>query len=299
MWFKVDDQSYGHPKFLRCSTQAIGVWMLAGAWSSSQLTDGFIPEGALGVIRATGDDMDELTSVGLLARVKGGWKMHDFSDYNPTSTKVKEEREKSAERKRLWREKKAAERAENTKNVTPSVTDVSQRDNTVSHAVRHGPVPPTPTRPDPTRPRPPSPIGDEEGVGGDPHTELALVTDHTAVAKAPANTKTKRGTRLPDGWFPDRTDAALKLENTHDRQWLARELDRFRDYWQAKTGKDATKLDWTKTWCNWLRNAEDHQTRNRPTGPDWNRWAAEARAEDEAERRQTWTANTPSQSSAR
>jgi hypothetical protein len=137
------------------------------------------------------------------------------------------------------------------------------------------------------------------GAGGGLSAELATVSDSTAVAKAPANAKTKRGTRLPDGWFPDRTDAALKLENTHDRQWLARELDRFRDYWQAKTGRDATKLDWTKTWCNWLRNAEDHQTRNHTTGPDWNRWAAEARAEDEAERRQTWTENTPSQSSAR
>jgi hypothetical protein len=137
------------------------------------------------------------------------------------------------------------------------------------------------------------------GAGGGLSAELATVSDSTAVAKAPANAKTKRGTRLPDGWFPDRTDAALKLENTHDRQWLARELDRFPDYWQAKTGRDATKLDWTKTWCNWLRNAEDHQTRNHTTGPDWNRWAAEARAEDEAERRQTWTENTPSQSSAR
>ena len=27
----------------------------------------------------------------------------------------------------------------------------------------------------------------------------------------------------------------------------------FADYWQAKAGKDATKLDWEKTWHTWVR----------------------------------------------
>jgi hypothetical protein len=31
--------------------------------------------------------------------------------------------------------------------------------------------------------------------------------------------------------------------------WVA-----FRDYWQAKTGKSATKSDWFATWRNWCRN---------------------------------------------
>lgn len=33
------------------------------------------------------------------------------------------------------------------------------------------------------------------------------------------------------------------------------EADKFRDYWVAKTGKDATKHDWLATWRNWCRNA--------------------------------------------
>lgn len=31
------------------------------------------------------------------------------------------------------------------------------------------------------------------------------------------------------------------------------EKAKFRDYWNAKTGKDATKHDWQATWRNWVR----------------------------------------------
>jgi hypothetical protein len=33
----------------------------------------------------------------------------------------------------------------------------------------------------------------------------------------------------------------------------------FRDYWKAKTGQNATKLDWQATWQTWVRN-----TRRKP-----------------------------------
>ena len=63
------------------------------------------------------------------------------------------------------------------------------------------------------------------------------------------------------GWQPDRTDANLRSEAGHPADWLSRELERFRDYWKAKTGKDATKIDWNATWRNWIRNA-------RPSAPN-------------------------------
>lgn len=51
-----------------------------------------------------------------------------------------------------------------------------------------------------------------------------------------------RGSRLPQDWLP---------EGSYDQE----ELERFRDYWTAKAGKDGVKLDWQATWRNWLRNS--------------------------------------------
>ena len=53
-----------------------------------------------------------------------------------------------------------------------------------------------------------------------------------------------RGTRLSPDWLP---------EGNFEQE----ELERFRDYWTAKAGKDAVKVDWQATWRNWLRNKRD------------------------------------------
>jgi hypothetical protein len=42
---------------------------------------------------------------------------------------------------------------------------------------------------------------------------------------------------------------------------LATETEKFINYWVAKSGKDATKLDWAATWRNWILNAKTSQIR--------------------------------------
>lgn len=99
-------------------------------------------------------------------------------------------------------------------------------------------------------------------------------------------TKTKRGTRLPADWKPSRTEANSAVEEGHPMDWLAQQLDSFCDYWHAKTGQQATKLDWDATWRNWLRRANDQPGRRRPqpsNQPDWQALAARAQARDLAE----------------
>lgn len=75
----------------------------------------------------------------------------------------------------------------------------------------------------------------------------------------------------------------------------------FRDYWIAKSGKDATKTDWLATWRNWLRNSckygssggaavrteaarrDDRPPEKRAGTPEW--FAAEqAKLEEKAKR---------------
>lgn len=64
-----------------------------------------------------------------------------------------------------------------------------------------------------------------------------------------------RGCRLPPGWSPSQndTDWAKREFPLID---LNLETEKFRNHWLAKTGKDATKLDWSRTWRNWVMNAK-------------------------------------------
>lgn len=79
---------------------------------------------------------------------------------------------------------------------------------------------------------------------------------HNAIVDTPPIEvkKTKRGTRIPDPFILTaamREYAATKRPNVD----LIEETEKFVNYWRAKTGRDATKLDWTATWRNWILNA--------------------------------------------
>lgn len=77
----------------------------------------------------------------------------------------------------------------------------------------------------------------------------------------------KRGCRIPEGWQPS---DELKQWAITERPGLdlKRVVDSFTDYWKAKTGQQATKLDWDATFRNWVRNEKPngtHQTGSRPS----------------------------------
>lgn len=74
------------------------------------------------------------------------------------------------------------------------------------------------------------------------------------IEDAAQSTATKRGTRLPQGWKPSLELRKQMAEECPGVNLLA-EHRKFVDHWNAKTGRDATKLDWPATWRNWIRNA--------------------------------------------
>jgi hypothetical protein len=45
------------------------------------------------------------------------------------------------------------------------------------------------------------------------------------------------------------------------------EAVKFCDYWQAASGRNATKHDWQATWRNWIRNAHPSSPYRRPGEP--------------------------------
>ncbi len=110
-WFKLDDSTYDHPKIVQVSDGAFRLWITAGLYCARHLTDGIISPGTLKVLQAKGRHCDELWSAGLWERIpEGGYRFHDWHDYQPTREDVQRPREIDRQRKKSWREAKAAKR---------------------------------------------------------------------------------------------------------------------------------------------------------------------------------------------
>ena len=98
-------------------------------------------------------------------------------------------------------------------------------------------------------------------LGGRPRKTDEVISGLTELTDAKANHKpltinhkplgeTKRASRIPTDFEPTPEPEA---ESGIDRQ---KELANFRDYWTAKSGANATKLDWQATWRQWARKAD-------------------------------------------
>lgn len=87
-WFKVDDKLHEHRKARKAGKSAIGVWALAGSWSSANGTDGFIPEDVL-KRWGTPADARRLVEAGLwIAETfhdEDGWRFHDWKHFQPSA----------------------------------------------------------------------------------------------------------------------------------------------------------------------------------------------------------------------
>lgn len=177
-------------------------------------------------------------------------------------------RANNAERQRRFKERKKAEQMTNgnADNALPGVTNATNEAGSSSPLDGPLSLPQTPTQ-SPLNPPASSEIGaageQEPGVdGGEPiggDEPTATVIDlNQHLAETP-----KRGTRLPEDWQPtQKLIETARQEGLTDAQ-IERELARFRDYWLAATGRNATKRDWDATFRNWVREAADRQRRSR------------------------------------
>jgi hypothetical protein len=78
-----------------------------------------------------------------------------------------------------------------------------------------------------------------------------------AVAKAEASLRSKlqrrtRGERIASDWRPSEADMGFALGRGMTRSQLDLEAEKFRNYWSAKAGAGARKVDWEATWRNWV-----------------------------------------------
>lgn len=253
-WFKVDDAFHSSKPVMRIPRRhraaAVGLWTLAGTWSSQEETDGFIPEYLLEELCGTPALAGILVRVGLWEHVTGelletysernanvngtyrdpdepGWQFRKWSDYNPLKSELDEKREAERIRKANYRKSQAR-----PKNVPTGHPEGHQAESN----------PPDPTRPDPL------PKGKER--------------EGSASAAPPK----KKGHRIPEGWMPDGDlITTMASECPHVDQQM--EHRKFVDYWAAQPGAKGVKLDWNATYRNWIRRASENapRTGNRST----------------------------------
>ncbi|UTO28166.1 YdaU family protein [Bartonella harrusi] len=83
-----------------------------------------------------------------------------------------------------------------------------------------------------------------------PHT-VSKTQNRTTTAKGEKNKgSTTKGHRLPTDWQADIGAAISEGLSEEQARWQEK---KFRDYWHAKSGKEALKVDWQATWRNWFR----------------------------------------------
>ena len=79
-WAKVGDEWWCHPKVLGLPLAPRGLWVSALSWSCAQRKD-VVPTGFLALVGGTVADADALVEHGLWVVVDGGWRIHDWSEY--------------------------------------------------------------------------------------------------------------------------------------------------------------------------------------------------------------------------
>lgn len=85
------------------------------------------------------------------------------------------------------------------------------------------------------------------------------LTNVIAMTSAVRKASPERATRLPEDWTLPRSWGTWALEAGLTEREVRDQADRFKDYWLAKSGKDATKQKWLPTWRNWVRRSIDNR----------------------------------------
>lgn len=99
-WFKVDDKLHEHRKAHKAGKAAMGVWVLAGSWSSDNGEGGFVPHRVLGRW-GTAKEARALVAAGLWIEHEKdgekGWLFHQWDERNPDEASVRAIREAERE----------------------------------------------------------------------------------------------------------------------------------------------------------------------------------------------------------
>ena len=102
-WFRLEDSFDTHPKVIAAGNEATGLFVRCGTYCARHLTDGYIPEQVV-LLYGSNELAETLVQAKLWRRVRGGWRMPDYLEYNPSAQTVDKERAAKNDRQKRWRD---------------------------------------------------------------------------------------------------------------------------------------------------------------------------------------------------
>lgn len=248
-WFKVDDGFYSSRKVLSIPRtrrmEALGLWTACGAWTMKELTDGFVPREIVDELGGTQNQINDLVSSKLWLECEGGYKFHDWHDYQPSATSIKQNRSDVA-KKRAQAGRKGAQTRWQNNGKKNSKRDLPSSKNQKSAVL------PSENESDESTPVTENMAkwqshGKADGKRIAPTQPNPLTIDKSIVAEN--NGKNGRATALPKGWKP--SDNCIQFA-TENRLNVQHEADQFRNHAEA-TGRKMK--NWDAAFRVWLGNA--------------------------------------------
>jgi hypothetical protein len=93
-------------------------------------------------------------------------------------------------------------------------------------------------------------------TSGEPRAPITLNGNPQLTLNEGERSCASRGSRLPDGWQPSAAHREYAIECGLDPERVGAD---FCDYWKARAGEKARKLDWSATWRSWCRREQDRR----------------------------------------
>lgn len=99
-WVRVDANLAANHKVLalleqRGGDRALNVFIFGLGYCMNANNDGFIPKVALGLFHGSKKDATLLEGVGMWHALPGGWQVHDWAEYQPSSEEAQKRSEKA------------------------------------------------------------------------------------------------------------------------------------------------------------------------------------------------------------
>src|SRR2546426_9741108 len=104
-WGRLFTDILNHRKFVELDATAGWLWARAIAYCWDQLTDGFVPRGQVPRLLPTSPARSlkaakDLIKAGLWEMDPDGYRFHDWLDWNPPASQIREQRESARQRMR-------------------------------------------------------------------------------------------------------------------------------------------------------------------------------------------------------